>query len=500
MATTTASRPTNFSIRQLDRIYTGGEWRAPDSGGMIDVVSPSDETVAARVAAANPKDIDRAVRAAREAFDNGPWPRTTPAERAKVLRKIGQLLRDRLSETTWATTLEMGAPLMITRAVATRSAELFDDYAKVIENYPIEDLRKRTNGEYAMVVAEPVGVCACIVPWNGPALLAALKVAPALAAGCTVILKPAPETPLNAYILAECIEAAGVPPGVFNMVVADREASDELIRHPGVDKISFTGSTAVGKHILEVASKRVARVSLELGGKSAAVVLDDADPATVVSRLASEITMNSGQVCAALMRVVVPKAKMNDYSEALAAAVSKVKLGDPFDDATQVGPLAMERQLSRVQGYIRKGRDEGAKLVCGGQRPAHLNRGYYIEPTVFSNVDQNMTIAREEIFGPVACVIGHNGPDDAIRIANDSSYGLHGAVFTQDVDTAYKLARRIRTGSVGHNVRVIDWHMPFGGFKQSGLGREGGAEGLRNYLETKTVYVATPPTGFRKDI
>jgi aldehyde dehydrogenase (NAD+) len=355
-------------------------------------------------------------------------------------------------------------------------------------------VRRRSNGEYTVVVSEPVGVVAAIVPWNGPALLAALKVAPALAAGCTVVLKPAPETPLDAYILAECIEAAGLPPGVFNMVPADREASERLIRHPGVDKISFTGSTAVGKHILEVAAQRIARVSLELGGKSAAIVLDDADPAVVTARMASEVTMNTGQVCAALTRMIVPRGRMREYGKLLCEAVSKAKVGDPFEEGTQIGPLAMGRQLARVEEYINKGRDEGAVLLGGGGRPSHLNRGFYIEPTIFTDVDPGMTIAREEIFGPVACLIGHDGLDHAIEIANDSCYGLHGAIFTQDVDAAYAAARRIRTGSVGHNSRVIDWQMPFGGFKESGLGREGGIEGFRSYLEIKSVYVARPPS------
>jgi aldehyde dehydrogenase (NAD+) len=498
MATQLQNKDQGFTIAEPERLYIGGEWRAPVNGTFIDVVSPVDGIVGARVAAAGPQDIEAAVRAARDAFDNGPWPRMPIAERAAIVRKIGALLRERLSETTWATTLEMGAPLPMAKAVAERAAALFDEYAAIGEAYPIEDLRPRTNGEYAVVVSEPVGVVAAVVPWNGPALLAALKVAPALVAGCTVVLKPAPETPLDAYILAESIEAAGVPAGVFNLVPADREASDHLIRHNDVDKISFTGSTGVGKHILRTTADRVARVSLELGGKSAAIILDDADPDLVVSRMATEVTMNTGQICAALMRVIVPRAQAKMYSEMLADAVSKIRVGNPFEQGTQVGPLAMKRQLERVEGYISKGREEGATLLCGGARASDLGDGYYIQPTVFANVEHGMTIAREEIFGPVASVISHDGPDDAVRIANDSDYGLHGGVFTKDVDTAYAVARKLRTGNVGHNIRTIDWHMPFGGFKQSGLSREGGVEGFRNFLEIKTVYVATPPSKLAK--
>jgi acyl-CoA reductase-like NAD-dependent aldehyde dehydrogenase len=489
-------RSAGYSISHPAQYFAGGEWQSPSHENYITVISPSDEEIAGYVAACGPDEIDIAVRAARRAFDEGPWPRMRPADRSAALRRIASKLRDRLAETACATTLEMGGPLTMSTAVGARAAALFDEYADILDTHPIEDLRRRSNGEYTIVVTEPVGVVAAIVPWNGPALLAALKVAPALAAGCTVVLKPAPETPLDAYILAECVEAAGLPPGVFNMVVADREASDRLIRHPGVDKISFTGSTSVGKHILEVASQRVARVSLELGGKSAAIVLENADPALVISRMANETVMNTGQVCAALTRLLVPRSQTRNYAIMMAEAIAKVKVGDPFEEGTQVGPLAMERQLTRVESYVAKGRAEGATLVAGGGRPGHLNRGFYVEPTVFSDVDPSMTIARDEIFGPVVCIIGHDGIDDAVRIANDSAFGLHGAVFTSDVDTAYSIARRIRTGSVGHNMRAIDWQMPFGGFKESGLGREGGREGFQQYLEIKSIYVTQPPSKF----
>ncbi len=307
------------------------------------------------------------------------------------------------------------------------------------------------------------------------------KVAAALAAGCTIVSKPSPETPIDAHILAECISAAGLPKGVFNMLPAGREVGDHLIRHPGIDKISFTGSTAAGKHIAGVAAQRLARVSLELGGKSAALILDDADMSKVLPSLVPYSMPITGQVCFSLTRVLVPKKRKAEMLEAYTSAVSKVKVGDPFGADTGMGPLTMQRQLERVQGYIEKGKSEGAKIALGGGRPANLNRGFFIEPTVFTDVDQNMTIAQEEIFGPVVSFIEYDGEADMIAKANNSTYGLHGAVYTQDPERGFKIAREYRTGSVTINGMMVDIEMPFGGFKQSGIGRDGGIEGLENY-------------------
>jgi len=482
-----------FTVAYAGRHFIGGEW-TESMGTPIEVVSPSREEVVATVAGASEADVNRAVAAAREAFDNGPWPRLSPAERADAIDRLADALERRASELAWVATLQMGAPLTMATGVTAGAIAIYRNFARLARTYPFEDVRPRASGGVGIVVGEPVGVVAAITPWNGPALLCAIKVGPALAAGCTIVLKPAPETPLDAYILAECAEEAGIPPGVINLVVAGREVADALVRHPDVDKISFTGSTAVGKHILEVAAPRIARVSLELGGKSAAVVLDDADMATTIASLMHEVTRNTGQVCAALTRIIVPRARRQDYAEALAEAVKTIRVGDPFDSATQVGPLAMKRQLERVQSYVQRGQADGATLVTGGGTPQGLDRGYYFEPTVFTDVDNSMVIAREEIFGPVASIIGHNGSEDAIRIANDTPFGLHGAVYTQDPEQAYAVARRLRTGNVGHNLKVIDFALPFGGFKQSGLGREGGIEGLRQFLEVKTVYMDAAPT------
>jgi aldehyde dehydrogenase (NAD+) len=331
---------------------------------------------------------------------------------------------------------------------------------------------------------------AAITPWNAPMVLLCYKVAAALAAGCTVVAKPAPETPMDAYLLAECIEAAGLPPGVFNVVPAGRETGDYLIRHAGIDKISFTGSTAAGRHIAGVAAERMTRASFELGGKSAAIVLDDADIGQVLGSLVPFSMPITGQVCFSLTRVLAPKSRLEEVLEAYTGAVSQVKVGDPQDAATQMGPLTMRRQLDRVQGYIAKGRGEGAKLVLGGGRPKGFDRGWYVEPTVFTNVDTKMTIAQEEIFGPVVSFIAYDDVDDAVAKANDTIYGLHGAVYSADTERGYAVARRMRSGSVTVNGMVVDPKMPFGGFKQSGIGREGGVEGLELYFELKTVYFA----------
>jgi aldehyde dehydrogenase (NAD+) len=321
-------------------------------------------------------------------------------------------------------------------------------------------------------------------------VLLCYKVAAGLAAGCTIVSKPAPETPADAYILAECIEAAGLPPGVFNVIPAGRETGDYLIRHAGIDKISFTGSTAAGKHIAAVAAERLARASFELGGKSAALVMEDADLSKVLPSLVPFSMPITGQVCFSLTRVLVPESRKQEVLDAYVGAIKGVKVGDPMDAATQMGPLAMQRQLTRVQGYIAKGKEEGAKLALGGGRPKGFDRGWYVEPTVFTDVQQSMTIAREEIFGPVVSFITYKDVDDAVEKANATVYGLHGAVYTQDPERGYAIARRVRSGSVTVNGLIVDPTMPFGGFKQSGTGREGGIEGLDPYFELKTIYFA----------
>jgi acyl-CoA reductase-like NAD-dependent aldehyde dehydrogenase len=325
-------------------------------------------------------------------------------------------------------------------------------------------------------------------------MIMAAKVAPALLTGCTVVMKPSPETPIEAYIIAECAEEAGIPAGVINLVPGHREAADHLVRNPGVDKVSFTGSTAAGKHIGEVCASRVARCTLELGGKSAAVILDDMPAAEAASILSGAITLVSGQVCAMLTRAIVPKRRHDEIADAIVAAMREVRVGHSDDPEAQMGPLAMARQLERVESYIQAGISEGADLVTGGGRPSYLNRGYFFEPTLFANVGNDMKIAREEIFGPVLSLIPCEDEEDAVRIANDSNYGLNGSVLTHDPDAAWRIARRIRTGNVGQNGMRTDFSLPFGGYKQSGIGREGGPQGLMHFIETKTIMLDGAPT------
>jgi acyl-CoA reductase-like NAD-dependent aldehyde dehydrogenase len=478
------------NIKNPHSLFIGGQWVEPATARTLSVISPVTEEVLGTFAEAMQPDIDRAVAAARDAFDKGPWPRMSAHERAAALLEVAKALRDRHEELARAWTGQVGAAISFTRYASAQPAGLFEYYANLIKSYALVDERHRDNGGLVRVVKEPVGVIAAITPWNAPLVLLCYKVAAALAAGCTLVSKPAPETPLDAYILAECIEAAGLPPGVFNLVPAGREVGEYLVRHPGVDKIAFTGSTAAGRKIGAIAAERLARTSFELGGKSAAVVLEDAETDQVLKSLVPFSMPITGQVCFSLTRVLVPESRKRELLDAYVSAVRTVKVGDPFETETQMGPLTMARQLERVQGYIAKGKEEGAKLVTGGGRPSQFKRGYFVEPTVFSDVQSRMTIAQEEIFGPVVSFISYDGIDDAVAKANDTIYGLHGAVYTKDAERGYDIARRVRSGSVTVNGMIVDITMPFGGFKQSGVGREGGIEGLDPYFETKTIYFA----------
>jgi len=485
----------SFHIKSLDKFYIGGEWVKPSSTDTFDVISPNTEQVIATVAMAREADMDRAVAAARKAFDHGPWPRMSHAERADLMRKFAAEIRKRASELGHLWTEQMGIIYAIGQYSAEGAAATYEYYAGLAATYPFEeDHTKPGATDTTLLVREPVGVVAAIAPWNGPLALMTNKTAPALLAGCTIIMKPAPETPLDAYILAECAEAVGIPAGVLNLVNAGREVSEYLVRRPGVDKVSFTGSTVAGKRIASACGERIARCTLELGGKSAAIILDDYSAADAAAALAPALSMMTGQVCAALTRVIVPHKRHNEFADAFASQFQAITVGNSYEPTTQMGPLSIERQRDRVEGYIAKGKAEGAKLVTGGNRPKHLNRGYFIEPTLFANVETSMTIAQEEIFGPVLSMISYKDDQDALRIANDSAFGLNGAVFTNDVDKAYHMAREIRSGTVGHNGMKLDFGVAFGGFKQSGIGREGGKEGLLPYLETKTVILAGRPS------
>lgn len=477
------------------RLFIDGAWVRPAGDGRIRVVSPIDEEIFAEVPEANEADIDAAVAAARRAFHEGPWPRMSPAERAAKLRQVSKALERKAKETARAWTAQIGVPYWMTEMVNPTIVSQLDYYADMIEDYAFEEARETDayGCAVAMVVKEPVGVVAAIAPWNAPLANLIIKIAPALAAGCTVVAKPAPESPIEALLLAEAIEEAGLPEGVFNLIIADRAVSDYLVRHPDVDKVSFTGSNAVGVHIAEVCAGRMARATMELGGKSAAVILDDADPAVVGAILGQTVTLMCGQVCANITRILVPRRRQAEYVDALAATMAATNVGNPFHEGVMMGPLAMRRQRDRVEHYIAKGRDEGARVVTGGGRPKQFEKGFFFEPTLFADVTNDMVIAREEIFGPVTGVIPYDTEEDAIRLSNDSQFGLSGAVFTADTDRAYALARRLRTGNLTQNGRQMDYKVPFGGFKMSGVGREGGREGLESYLEIKAIFLPAKP-------
>lgn len=482
------SRHERPTMPTYSKFYIDGQWIEPSGSGRIEVISPSTEEVIAEVPEPTAADIDRAVDAARRAFE-GPWRRTTPQERSEVLQRIADEIEKRVPEFAQVFAAEIGAPLATGQAFHEMAVAQFRQNAQLHKSVPLTE--DRTDGDARVtIVREPVGVVGAIIPWNGPLPAAAFKLGPALAAGCTVVLKPAPEGPLTSYMLAECMEAAGVPAGVVNVLPAGREVGEYLVQHPGVDKIAFTGSTAAGKRIGAICSERVARVTLELGGKSAGIIAEDAAVADVLPTLLPASIGHTGQVCAAITRVLVPRSREDEFAEAMAEAMRAMVVGDPFDPETMLGPIAMERQRDRVADYIEIGRQEGARVAIGGGRPKNLDKGFYIEPTLFTGVDNSMRIAREEIFGPVICMIPYDSLDEAIDIANDSPYGLSGAVYTNDQDIAERVVRGVRTGQIFVNNAMVCVSQPFGGFKQSGQGREGGPEGMAGYLETKMIQYA----------
>jgi aldehyde dehydrogenase (NAD+) len=493
----TVTSDTAVPLRHADRFFIDGAWVVPSSDATFDVIDSGTEQVYFRVAEAQASDMDRAVAAARRAFDEGPWPTLSHAERARYLQGIATGLRDRAEDIGQIWPRESGALYSMARYGAVGIAGAFDYYAGLADTFPFEELARPSQGQFGLLVREPVGVVGAIIPWNAPIGLITYKLAPALLAGCTVVLKCSPEAPGDAYVVAEIAEAIGLPPGVLNVVTADREVSELLVRDPRVDKITFTGSTAAGRRIASICGDRIARCTLELGGKSAALILDDMDLGAAAATLARAECTLSGQVCSSLTRIVVSRQRHDELVEALVGACGQVQVGDPFDPATQMGPLVSGRQRDRVESYIAKGVEEGAVLATGGGRPKHLDRGYYVEPTVFANVDNSSTIAQEEIFGPVLTVIAADDEDQIVSIANDSVYGLNASVFTPDVDRARSVSRRLRSGTVGHNAFRTDFGIAFGGFKQSGIGREGGTEGLLPFLETKTVILEGIPSEYR---
>jgi betaine-aldehyde dehydrogenase len=474
-----------------EQIFIGGEWVAPEGKGAIEVISPHTEEVIGSVPDASPADMDRAVAAARAAFDDGPWPRMTAADRAEGIKRLSGALQSRAAEIADIISSENGSPKSWSLMGQVFSATMvLDTYAGLASGYPWEDRRTGALGSPVLVRRAPVGVAAGIIPWNVPLFIMALKLGPAMAAGCPIVLKPAPETPLDAYLLADAVIEADLPPGVINIVAAGRETGEHLVRHPGIDKVSFTGSTAVGQHIGEVCGGMLKRVTLELGGKSAAIVLDDADlDEATLDQLVQSGVMNNGQVCGAQSRILVSRKRYDEVVDAVGVAVGALKVGDPLDEATQIGPLVAKRQQERVFGFFEAGKAAGATAVVGGNgKPEHLDKGWYVEPTVFRDVSNDMKIAREEIFGPVLSVIPYDDEAQAIKIANDSDYGLCGSVWTTDAEHGAAVAAQVRTGVVAINSSMIlDFNAPFGGFKQSGIGRELGPEGIDPYTEYQSI-------------
>jgi len=473
-----------------DQLFIGGEWVKPQGSGVIEVISPHTEAVIGSVPDASPADLDAAVAAARRAFDDGPWPRMTPEERAEGLKRLSGALQSRAQDIADLISSQNGSPKSWSiMGQVFSSTMVLDTYAGLASGYPWEDRRDGALGAPVLVRRAPVGVAVGIIPWNVPLFISALKLGPAMAAGCPIVLKPAPETPLDAYLLAEAVIEADLPPGVVNIVAAGREAGEHLLTHPGVDKVSFTGSTAVGRHIGEVCGSQLKRFTLELGGKSAAIVLDDADlDDATMSNLVMSGLMNNGQVCGAQSRILVSKKRYDEVTEALGAAVGALKVGDPLDETVQVGPLVAARQRDRVEGFLEAGKSAGARAVVGGGRPADLDTGWYVEPTIFADVTNDMKIAREEIFGPVLSVIPYDDEAQAVAIANDSDYGLCGSVWTADAEHGAAVAAQVRTGVVAINSSMIlDFNAPFGGFKQSGMGRELGPEGIDPYTELQSI-------------
>jgi aldehyde dehydrogenase (NAD+) len=496
----TTTSDTHVPIRHTDRLFIGGEWVRPSSSSTIDVIDPGTEQLYFRVAEAKAEDMSRAVGAARAAFDSGPWPQLTHEQRAEFLRAIASGLAERAEDLGQIWPRESGVIHAVAQYAGIGGAATFEYYAGLANTYPFEEPAQPSQGEFGLLVREPVGVVGAIVPWNAPMGLIASKLAPALIAGCTVVLKSSPEAPGEAYVLAEIVEAAGLPPGVINVLTADREVSELLVRDPRIDKITFTGSTAAGRRIASLCGERIARCTLELGGKSAAVILDDMDLQIAADTLSEAECLLSGQVCSSLTRIVVTRDRHDALVEALASRFSQVRVGNQFDAASQMGPLAVRRQRDRVEGLIAKGIAEGATLATGGGRPSHLDHGWFIEPTVFGNVDNSSTIAQEEIFGPVLSVIPADNEQHAVAIANDTIYGLNASVFTPDVDRARQVARQLRSGTVGHNAFRSDMGVSFGGFKQSGIGREGGKEGLVPFLETKFIVLDGRPADYTEGV
>lgn len=468
----------------LQKFYIDGKWVDPISPGTLDVINPATEESIATIALGDEKDVDAAVTAARKAFDS--FAETTRDERIALLERVVEVYQTRLGDLAETVSSEMGAPVgLASAAQAPAGLGHFLNTIEALKKFEFEETIGSTT-----VVYEPVGVCAFITPWNWPLNQIAAKVAPALASGCTMVLKPSEIAPLNALVFAEIMDEAGVPPGVFNLVNGDGPTvGAALSTHPEVDMVSFTGSTRAGIEVAKNAAPTVKRVAQELGGKSANIILDDDGFAAAVARDVAAMVVNSGQSCNAGSRILVPAARMNEAAEIAEKTAEQIVVGSPEDKGTHVGPVVSEAQFNKIQRLIQTGIDEGGTVAAGGVgRPDGVDVGYFVKPTVFADITNDMTVAREEIFGPVMVLIGYEDEEDAVRIANDTNYGLSGYVSSSDPERARKVARRLRTGNVHINGAPIAFDSPFGGYKQSGNGREFGKFGLDEFLEAKAIF------------
>lgn len=475
-----------------DKLFIGGEWRAPASTNTIAVHSASTEEFLGSVPEAVEADVDAAVSAARAAFDDpAGWSTWAPEQRADAMERLAGILEARSDELARRVSSQNGMPISISSQLEVGFPQmLLGYYAGLIRNTPLEEVRHGLlAGNEIRVRRLPIGVVAAIVPWNFPMALTMFKMAPAFAMGCTMVVKPSPETVLDAQLLAEAVHEAGIPAGVYNVVPAGREVGAYLVQHPGIDKVAFTGSTAAGRAIGEVCGRLLRPCTLELGGKSASILLDDVDLPASLEDLFSATMLNSGQACYLGTRILAPANRYDEVVDTLTSFVGSLKVGDALDPETMIGPMSSSRHRERVESYIAKGKGDGARVTTGGGRPADLDRGWFVQPTVFAEVDNNSTIAQEEIFGPVLTVIRYSGDDEAVRIANDSAYGLGGSVWTSDPERGASVAVRIRTGTIGVNSYLPDPVAPFGGVKDSGLGREMGPEGLASYQSLQSVYL-----------
>ena len=477
------------AITSHDELFIGGEWVKPSGDDVIEVISPFSEEAIATVPAGTIEDVDRAVAAARGALTSKAWTSMGLEGRIAMVMRLRDLLVENAEELAQVITAEMGCPISQSRNIQVPNPiRILESYVETARTYPFEAVRHSSNG-HALVLREPVGVVAGVTAWNVPLSLTMQKLVPALLAGCTIVMKPSPETPLDAYVVARLLQEAGCPPGVVSFIPADRDVSEYLVSHSGVNKVTFTGSSAAGRRIAQVCGKDLRRVTLELGGKSAAVVLDDADLDAVAESMRMSSFRNNGQICTLKTRVLVPNAMRDDLVARVGEMLDSMPIGDPAKDDTQIGPLVTERQRSIVEGFIASGKSDVGTIVRGGGRPAE-ERGWFVEPTIFTDVRPDATIAQREIFGPVIAVMGYDTEDEAVAVANSTTYGLNGAVFGSDQERAISVARRLETGTIEVNGNTAGFNAPMGGVKFSGLGREFGPEGIDPFTEFKSIGIS----------